>query len=825
MDIVRTEIDGVPVFWTEGAAGDPGYQAALVFRVGRADETLARGGLSHLVEHLVLHAVGDADYHHNGAVDATTTTFVTHGEPEKVAAFLTAVCHSLGALPMERLEAEKNILRTEAEGREFGSTVGMLRWRYGAATYGLPAYPEHGLAAFTPGDVEEWTARWFTRNNAALALIGGPPPEGLTLPLPEGERRPCPPPSSALPQTPAYFNADVNGVALTGVVPRGTAASVYGDLLGRRLHRVLRRENALSYTTGVDFTARPGNTGEILAFADGLAEARSELAERFRAEIERLADEPVDAAELAEVVAARRTRGGTDEARASLTMSSCLAELTGSPRRTMEEALAALDEVGPDDVLKVGRTMLDTALLMLPDGEEPQGTRFAAAPRTSTVAVDGRVHTRPDEARCGLIVGGEGVTSMVGPVMATVRYDECAAMLAWPDGGRVLCGLDGLMVRVEPNVWNAGPQAVADIDRHVPAEAVVSLPARPDDHVPPRTGTAVAEPDAPAGGAARPGAVAALFGLPAKMRARRREPAWRDAALAAALPKVRGGDLHAGLELLAGTREDAETRSLYLENLTDAALGQGARLAELSADDPADPDLCLWLGATRIGEAWKARSAYRAEYVGEEQFGRFWRRLALAGPALHRAAELLPADPVPWDRLQWHGIGMQLGRDELDRVWRELTARDPFLYAGHISRAQALCKKWWGSDAELLDFAQSAAAAAEPGDPVAAVLALAHVEIGLEIGTWDDLNGYLARPSVHASLAEAADRWLSAERPHPRNPEAHHYFGAVFYRAGDHDRARRHLAEAGRTKAPDRAWGYPDDPDRVLAQARRDVRA
>ena len=129
-----------------------------------------------------------------------------------------------------------------------------------------------------------------------------------------------------------------------------------------------------------------------------------------------------------------------------------------------------------------------------------------------------------------------------------------------------------------------------------------------------------------------------------------------------------------------------------------------------------------------------------------------------------------------------------------------------------------------GFGREVLDFAETAAAAAEPGDPVTAVLAVAHLEIGGEIGTWDDLNGYLARPSVHASLVEAADRWLAADRRHPRDLEAHHFFGAVFYLAGDHDRARRHLGRVARTSAPVRAWGYVQNPDRLLARACRDVR-
>ncbi|WP_131739440.1 insulinase family protein [Actinomadura roseirufa] len=822
MEIVRTEVDEVPVFWTEGRPGDDGYQAVLMFRVGQADETLARSGLTHLVEHLALHAVGESDYHYNGAVDSVTTTFVTHGEPGKVSTFLTAVCDALHALPMDRLEAEKQILRTEAEGRDNGLVGQLLLWRYGAATYGLPAYDEHGLASCAADDVQAWAARWFTRRNAALALIGGPPPEGLRLPLPDGERRPVPKPTSALPRTPAYFTSNVKGVALTGIVPRNAAASLHSDFLRRRLHRVLRRDGALSYTTDVDYAHRDGATAQVLAFADGLADVRPALTERFLGEFDRIADEPVDAAEWDEVVTARRTRLTSDEARAPRAVAHCLAELLGSPLHTTADLLTALDELKPPDVQDIGRAVRDSALLMLPRGQEPPGARFHPAPAASMIAVDGRVHTRPDEARLGLITGPAGVTALTGSAMATVPFDACAAVLAWPDGARLLIGLDGMTVGVEPNVWPGGDGIVAELDRNAPAGLVVPMPARSDEQIPPRAvGEARPPADPPDGGG---GLLGAVFGLPGRLRSRRYGPVWQDGALAAALPEVRAGDFAAGLRLLAGTREDAETRALYTEILTEAAAGRSDALTRMAADAPGDPDLLLWLGSTRIEEAWRARSAYRAEYVSNEQFGRFWQLLALAGRPLTRAAELLPADPVPWDRLQWHGIGMQVGRDELDRIWRELCDRHPSLYAAHISRSQALSKKWWGSDAEVLDFAEAAVAAAEPGDPVTAVLAVAHLEVGAELGTMDDLNAYLAGPRVHAALAEAADRWLAAPRPHPRALEAHHFFGAVFYRAGDHDRARRHLGEAGRTTAPSRAWAYAPDADRLLARARRDLR-
>jgi hypothetical protein len=45
-------VDGVPVFWTK--SGDE-MRAGLMFRAGRADESLARGGITHMIEHLALY--------------------------------------------------------------------------------------------------------------------------------------------------------------------------------------------------------------------------------------------------------------------------------------------------------------------------------------------------------------------------------------------------------------------------------------------------------------------------------------------------------------------------------------------------------------------------------------------------------------------------------------------------------------------------------------------------------------------------------------------------------------------------------------------------
>src|SRR2546423_15677274 len=80
-EITRTEIDGVPVF---SAPADGPLRAALLFRVGKAAETLANNGITHLVEHLALTAVGQQHYQSNGFVEGLLTGFGFTGPPSNV---------------------------------------------------------------------------------------------------------------------------------------------------------------------------------------------------------------------------------------------------------------------------------------------------------------------------------------------------------------------------------------------------------------------------------------------------------------------------------------------------------------------------------------------------------------------------------------------------------------------------------------------------------------------------------------------------------------------------------------------------------------------
>jgi hypothetical protein len=146
VSVGQTEIDGVPTFHAEVPGGPP-MQAALMFRVGRADEALPRFGLTHLVEHLAMFAVGRVPFEANAFVDDTRAVFYALGQAGEVTGFLRSVCAGLESLPLDRLEAEKRVLETESSGNASSPETRLLSLRCGPRGYGLAHYRELASAS------------------------------------------------------------------------------------------------------------------------------------------------------------------------------------------------------------------------------------------------------------------------------------------------------------------------------------------------------------------------------------------------------------------------------------------------------------------------------------------------------------------------------------------------------------------------------------------------------------------------------------------------------------------------------------------------------
>ncbi|MFF1543556.1 M16 family metallopeptidase [Streptomyces sp. NPDC058291] len=492
--VSHTSVDGIPALYAPSSGNE--ITAGLFFRVGRADETLATAGVTHLVEHLALHRLGLSDLHYNGATANAYTLFHVTGSEAEVVEYLNSVCAGLRDLPMQRLETEKEILRTEAAGRG-GARQQMPLWRYGAQGYGLSSYTELGTWGLTPDQVRHWAETRFTRDNAVLWITSDHIPDGLDLTLPAGSRFPAPVATSALPTTPAYISGDDGHVVLTSVLRRSTAAAVFADVLGRALFQDLRQEGGYSYSAEADYSPRDADFATLTAYADALPKKQDAVVGGFVDVLARLRAGRIEQAELDSVRGKLLKVYDNPDLGAATLPSYALSLLLGHRILSPEQHKAELNAVTVQDLREVAREAWRDALLQVP-GRGVDWAGLTLAPQRSTAAVTGTRHQSLEDEDVTLVIGAEGVSLLTprGPI--TVRYDACAAMTARPDGARSLTGHDGFSVTVEPTLYRGvTPDRIAALDAAVPPQATVPMPAREPEAVPqPRERT----PAPPAGG-------------------------------------------------------------------------------------------------------------------------------------------------------------------------------------------------------------------------------------------------------------------------------------------------------------------------------------
>lgn len=480
--VSSTTVDGIPTLF---APREGPMTGGLVFRVGRADETLATAGITHLVEHLALYRHNLSEVHHNGQTGQVWTVFHATGTAHEVVEHLNSVCASLRDLPLGRLDVEKEILRTEAAGRRGGQFTAMNLWRYGAQGYGLSGYDELGVWRLGADEVEDWARTHFTRDNAVLFFTTGEVPSGLDLRLPGGTRMDAPQLSDALAGTPAYFAGHDGGVVLDAVVDRSTAATVFTEVARRAIFDDLRQKGGFSYTADADYTPRDGSTATITLYADALPEKQDAVVGAFVDTLARLRRGRIGAHEVDAARAVARKALNVPEVGASMLPAVAVNLLLGGRILAPEEHLAEIDAVTAEDVQAVAARVWAGALVQIPDGQL-DWAGAVAAPGWSDHAVLGQSFEHLEDPDVSLVVGDDGVSLVTprGPV--TVHFDECVAMVTRPDGARHLTGADGFRVTVEPTLHSGlTPDVVAArIDARVPHQLVVPLPPRDPDSIP-----------------------------------------------------------------------------------------------------------------------------------------------------------------------------------------------------------------------------------------------------------------------------------------------------------------------------------------------------
>jgi predicted Zn-dependent peptidase len=472
------EVDGVPVVWAPGPAP---LSASLVFRVGRADEPFVDGGITHLVEHLVMRGVGRMPIQVNAEVGASFTSFDATGSPGHVVEFLTRVCRELDRLDSvidSAIDVERQVLAAETERGGGSPAVEAASLRYGCRGVGKAAYREVGVQRVTTQAVLAWKDRWFSRDNAVLALTG-PVPDGLRLALPSGRRGEVPPLTPRTLRLPAW-DGDCGGTALS--LPVATTDGIdlaVGRFLARAAEDAVRHQKGLAYEVDSDGIQVDALTTEVAIHADNAPERAAEVAGLLLDCLERFAeagpppeDMEADRAEAMEALSdPRLTEDAVGNAARQL--------LTDDPVVTPAEMYARTERRTATELRDAVRAAADQVLVLLPEDQELDRTGLTRLTPSSHPVPEGRelrpklFSGAPKGAR--MIVGEQGLALREPDGDLVALWDDVVGVSVEEDGTHILQTADGPAVPIFDRAFKGGEQALVQVRARVPESLFVRL--------------------------------------------------------------------------------------------------------------------------------------------------------------------------------------------------------------------------------------------------------------------------------------------------------------------------------------------------------------
>lgn len=455
----------------ELSARRPGpTEACLAFRVGYADETLPTSGTTALVVALALRAVERPGLEVAAAVGPTITELRVTGTPDRVRTTVRDLARTLADLPVRYRASE-----TQALADRVPDVPPVQSWRFGHQGYGLGLDARVGLYRVTDDDLRAWARERFSAADAVVWWRGEEDLD-LEVPLPEpsGAPHPAPEVGQADRSLPAEAHTGGTSVLWDGLVPDEPAARLLAEVARRALFQRLRHERGWTYDPAASVGSLDGRSALLRLSAGLREETASESVGEFLDTWGRLRYEvPAD-----ELEAARAHLLLTfDEPHQDALWLPDAADrmLLGLPVPAPAERRAALEAVTAADVRRVARQAWDTGLLVTPVAEGWAGT--SVVPRGEGPAVEGAAFERLD-ADATVVVGPDGATLRDGRARQTVRFAETAALFAYPDGGRLLVGLDGAEIPFEPTLHDdlTASRVVTLVDERVPADLVVPVP-------------------------------------------------------------------------------------------------------------------------------------------------------------------------------------------------------------------------------------------------------------------------------------------------------------------------------------------------------------
>ena len=478
--IEQTEIDGVPVFWADAP---PPFVVSIIFRTGRADETLPTAGITHLIEHLAFPARHPSGVDMNGTVTGTETTFWAGGPRERALEAFGEILRGLADPPLDRLETERRILQTEAASASGSPVLSAAALRFGVQGHGLGAYEELGLYAVDQDAVDAWRRERFTAENAAI-WMSGKPPSKLEMPLLRGERKPMPDQTPIADVELPSHNTDgpSGGLSASLLVERSFSVNLALKIAENRIRQRLRFEQGLTYGAHATYEPLSREAAHAVVFADCLDEHAVSARDTLLGALRELAADGPSGEELEDELAAFNAALEEPLDATSFLYGRASEELLPGRAHPIDELVEGRRAVTSASAAEALAAALGTLILTTPEGTGDLVEGLSLYPMTSTRRVEGRAHrlrglhlSRPMR-KVRLVAGPDGI-SLISPDgdALTVRFAECVAVKRWSDGTRGLWGEDGIYVEAATGMWRYGDEIVRLIDESVPASRVVPL--------------------------------------------------------------------------------------------------------------------------------------------------------------------------------------------------------------------------------------------------------------------------------------------------------------------------------------------------------------
>lgn len=467
----RAEISGVPVLWHEA----PGpLTAILMFLVGVRDETYRTLGVTHLIGQLVLGSLPARPVDRDVTVGLDTTAFRVSGAPSSVVEFVRQVCAAISEPPLDRLPVEQDRIDADAAVDEPPALCLALTARYGACGPGLAGCDGAGISQLGEVHVRNQLRRHFTRDNAVLVLTGAPQP-GLNLDLPSGSRnRPGPACSAGLP-LPGWLSEELPLCTISLEVPSTQLgpASVVMRVLAGRLEDSLQQSRDLAYEIDWGALRVDDERAMVAVWVANHEGAAAAVAAEMSTELRTLAERGPAQAEITD------DRAGLEEFLADPRLEVDRLQnngwrlLTGQPLSTPEQLLGEHAALTPEGLRDLVRSALDTVLLQVPDGIEPNLPALCDLRDGCVDApLSGRRFTKRLLSRAArdlvVIAGDDGVSLTVDGHTHSVRWDDVVG-LAVADGARMVIGSSGRAVPVFARELRDGDRLLKMIDERVPA--------------------------------------------------------------------------------------------------------------------------------------------------------------------------------------------------------------------------------------------------------------------------------------------------------------------------------------------------------------------